>query len=789
LRKFVFELTIYLVISIGALIMLMPFLWMLDTSFKLPSEVLTWPPRWITKNFFNNRELKVFIDLSRREGINFEGLTLSELMNLSLIESAKEEKNSLKLKIFDDPPRRGKLFITIFSKDGSTARYAKNITEEEKEKLLNILINNRPVPKDIDSKIDKILESSESSVDLIGNLFEDLFYSEDSIFNRKNFVEEFEKSLEGVLNKIDRYEEGVLNHRILRISDSDSMELKNEKELLKKILNNYITTKRKTLILLKNELYDYKRGLQSILKLNEAKEILQRILKIPETKLSIEGITFNYLKPESLLSFISRNFDLPIEKWKNLLLLFIDFSSFFDFIQKDQLDSSTIIVAYRDRSKVVKNFIDEVKNLDLPEDVSEEVIRFFKEDPTKFLSRFIGWMDSMTMNEVKGTIESDYLRDLINKINEITSIFKDLNLEYKEKEKFLESLFSNISNGEEIPEEIKDRMIKLVGENQYRLTVIGLSNLLKVVHKNNHNKIWKAMISRLKFTEYLKSLSSIYNDVTTRMEIIEAPEAVVSVRKESGDILRITFSGIRGFWFEDDLFKVKAKFSFTEAFLNLFQNYIDAWKAAPFSRYYFNTIFVATTTTILEIIFASMAAFAFAKLNFFGKNFVFLLFLSTMMIPGEVLLVPNYITLSKFGWLDTYYALIIPWIVSVFAIFLIRQHFLALPNELYDAAKIDGCSDWKFLWEVMVPLSKPVIITSALLKFVGSWNSFLWVLIVTKSPEIRTLPVGLQNFSSEVGTLYNQLMAASTFSILPVIGIFLFAQKQFIKGIARTGLK
>jgi multiple sugar transport system permease protein len=118
-----------------------------------------------------------------------------------------------------------------------------------------------------------------------------------------------------------------------------------------------------------------------------------------------------------------------------------------------------------------------------------------------------------------------------------------------------------------------------------------------------------------------------------------------------------------------------------------------------------------------------------------------------------------------------------------------RQHFLTVPDELYDAGKIDGITKWGFLWRVMVPLSKPVIITGALLQFVGSWNAFLWVLIVTKSPQVRTLPVGLANFSSEVGTMYNQLMAASTFSMLPVVILFLFVQKYFIQGIARTGLK
>jgi len=274
------------------------------------------------------------------------------------------------------------------------------------------------------------------------------------------------------------------------------------------------------------------------------------------------------------------------------------------------------------------------------------------------------------------------------------------------------------------------------------------------------------------------------------MDILEAPKEVKDVRFRSYKSIEIVLDGIEPYWFWDETNQLKVRFTFWEVLQNLFQNYVDAWVMGKyFGNYYFNTVFVATITTLLDILFACMAAFAFSKLNFFGKNFIFMLFLATMMVPGEVLLVPNYITLSKFGWMDSYLALIVPWVVSVFVIFLIRQHFMTIPDELYDAGRIDGISKWGFLWKVMVPLSKPVIITGSLLKFVGSWNSFLWVLIVTKSPQVRTLPVGLSTFSTEVGTLYNKLMAASTFSMIPIIILFLFVQKYFIQGIARTGLK
>jgi len=157
-------------------------------------------------------------------------------------------------------------------------------------------------------------------------------------------------------------------------------------------------------------------------------------------------------------------------------------------------------------------------------------------------------------------------------------------------------------------------------------------------------------------------------------------------------VIEILLEGVPSVFLSDEpIDSVKLKFSFSEVLANIFQNYVDAWNAAPFPRYYFNTFLVATTTTLLEVVTASLAAYAFSWMVFPGRDFIFGLFLATMMIPGEVLLVPNFITISKLGWIDTYYALIIPWIVSVFAIFLLRQHFLTIPRELFDAAKIDGC--------------------------------------------------------------------------------------------------
>jgi len=219
------------------------------------------------------------------------------------------------------------------------------------------------------------------------------------------------------------------------------------------------------------------------------------------------------------------------------------------------------------------------------------------------------------------------------------------------------------------------------------------------------------------------------------------------------------------------------------------QNYVLAWQAAPFGRYFFNSFFMAITTTVGEVFTTILAAYAFAKMKFFGKNALFAILLGTLMIPGQMLLLPNFVTIARLGWLDRYEALIIPWLVSVFGIFLLRQFFRSVPDELRDAARIDGCSRFRFLFTIMVPLSRPAIFTVALFKFLGSWNSFTWVLIMTNSPTMRTVPVGLQVFSSEIGTAYEKLMAASVLAIIPVLVLFFFTQKQFIQGVARTGIK
>ena len=220
-----------------------------------------------------------------------------------------------------------------------------------------------------------------------------------------------------------------------------------------------------------------------------------------------------------------------------------------------------------------------------------------------------------------------------------------------------------------------------------------------------------------------------------------------------------------------------------------FENYVRAMEVAPFGRYFLNSVVITTLSTAGELLFTILAAFAFSRMNFYFKNVLFTILIATMMVPFELLMIPNYLTLSRMGLINTYAAMIIPFLASVFSVFMLKQNFEAVPDELYYAAKVDGCSDFKFLWQVVVPLSKSAIVAVTILKIIGSWNAFLWPLIVTNETDIRPLPVGLQAFTTEAGTYYELLMAAATIVVLPMIVIYLFLQKYINKGIANTGVK
>jgi len=221
----------------------------------------------------------------------------------------------------------------------------------------------------------------------------------------------------------------------------------------------------------------------------------------------------------------------------------------------------------------------------------------------------------------------------------------------------------------------------------------------------------------------------------------------------------------------------------------LFSNYREAWSQAPFARYFYNSTVVAVFTVAGVLCTSILAAYAFARMEFFGKRVLFLVFLSTLMIPFEILLIPDYIIIVRLGWINSYLALIVPWTASAFQIFLLRQFFATVPKDLYDAALLDGCDHLRFLLRVAVPLSRPALVTVALFAFLGAWRALVWPLIVTKSETMRTVEVGLAMFVQEAGTQTQLLMAAATFSIMPIIILYFVGQKSFVEGIATSGLK
>lgn len=220
-----------------------------------------------------------------------------------------------------------------------------------------------------------------------------------------------------------------------------------------------------------------------------------------------------------------------------------------------------------------------------------------------------------------------------------------------------------------------------------------------------------------------------------------------------------------------------------------FENYVRAFEVAPFGRYFMNSLLITSLSTIGELFTSILAAFAFAKMNFYGKNVLFTLLVATMMVPSELLMIPNYLTLARFDMINTYAAMIVPYLASVFSVFMLKQNFESVPKELYYAAKVDGTSDFMFLWTILVPLSKSAVVAVTILKVIGSWNAFMWPLIVTNDRMLRPLPVGLQAFTTEAGTYYELLMAASTIVVAPMIIVYLFLQRYIIMGVSKSGLK
>lgn len=225
------------------------------------------------------------------------------------------------------------------------------------------------------------------------------------------------------------------------------------------------------------------------------------------------------------------------------------------------------------------------------------------------------------------------------------------------------------------------------------------------------------------------------------------------------------------------------------------ENYVRAWEIGNFSEYFVNSILITVITLVGELTFSILAAYAFARMDFPGKNLFFGLLIATIMIPAMVTTIPNLLIVTWLGrvgplkWLNNWPALTVPFMGSVFSIFLLRQFFIQIPKELFDAARIDGAGHLRFLLQIVVPLSKAPIMVIIVLSFIGSWNALAWPMLVTTEPEWRPIAVGLMNFVDEAGQEINMMMAGAFITIIPIVIMYFFTQKQFTESISRSGIK
>ena len=226
-----------------------------------------------------------------------------------------------------------------------------------------------------------------------------------------------------------------------------------------------------------------------------------------------------------------------------------------------------------------------------------------------------------------------------------------------------------------------------------------------------------------------------------------------------------------------------------------FENYVEAWDRANFSQYFFNSIKITAISLAGSVSISILAAYGFARIKFPGRDLIFGILLSTMMIPAMVTIIPNFLTVTWLGrigpikWINNWPALTVPFMGSIFNIFLLRQFFAQIPDELFDAARIDGSGHFRFLLQVVLPLSKAPLMVILVLTFIGSWNSLAWPLLVTNTPDWRPISVGMMNFVTDAGQEIHYIMAGAFITIIPILILYFFTQKQFTESIARSGLK
>lgn len=219
-------------------------------------------------------------------------------------------------------------------------------------------------------------------------------------------------------------------------------------------------------------------------------------------------------------------------------------------------------------------------------------------------------------------------------------------------------------------------------------------------------------------------------------------------------------------------------------------NFRTAWNAVPFGRFYVNSLLITTVVASVKVINSVLSAYALVYMRFPGRRFIFFFVIAALMVPHEVTIVPNYLTMARFGWVDTYQGIMFPLFAVAFGTFLLRQHFRSLPHEMIEAARVDGAGHLRILWSVVLPVSRPVVVTVTLIYVVAGWNEYLWPLIITNSLSMRTLPIGLNYLrDTEGNTAWGVVMAGALIVIAPILAFFLWAQRSLISGLTSGSVK
>jgi len=780
------EIILYIVAFAGAAIMLMPFIWMVVTSLKLPEEVQIFPPTWGTVNALPVREIKASIDHSSYSSVNYSALSLQQFLNVSQANTSSAS-NVLTVNFAGTPPLRGTIYLTLGN--GGPVKYATGVNFQSAEDVINI-VDSRIYPSNYQNQINELKTLSANPEEYMKAFFNIFRYGSKPIFSRIDFIDNAEKAIDSATSTAKIFMPALLRNPSFASSGT-------EQQFVKDFLSSGEFFKQSHALAL--ALLPYRKGTGTLASdLPAIKKLFANFFGNADLK-QILIQKFGQIDPalDNVVNFYEQRMINPIAGYYNLIKSYDDIVDFYQNSMNLTVEDPEMIFTFFTKKEQIQRLESAIKNSTLPSTYANIALNIVRSgNISHFIDGFINSTNDMLKSDLasiglnKDQVDSAF-RGISSVITNMKILYGVLNTSEKaELDKMIEKYSGNWN-------ELSQKISEAFGMEHPNSTGVltGSSGQLAYISSGFSSYKNPSAVEKMLEVAWLNyrvvaQITDIYNNTYYTMKIIKAPSIVSSIQYfSSNGSVKIFLKNINSVWFTTLPVKVSVHFTLPEIFANLFEAYVQAWNAAPFARYYLNTIFVAVVTTFLNIVFGVMAAFAFSKLHFAGRNFFFMLFIATMMIPGEVLLVPNFITIVHFGWLNTYYALIIPWAVSAFTIFLIRQNFMTIPDELFDAAKIDGASRWRFLWTIMVPLSRPVIITGALLNFVGSWNAFLWVLIVTNEPSMRTLPVGLQNFSSNAGTIYNQLMAASTFTMLPIVILFLFAQRYFIEGIARTGIK